>query len=127
MTDLPFRSATRLAQAIRQKEISSLELTDLYIERIEKYDEALNAVVVRCFDQAREAARAADERLGRGQSQGPLHGLPVTIKEAYNLEGTPTTWGVPGLKDTVAASDAETVRRLKAAGAHFLGKTNVPL
>ena len=127
MTDLPFRSATELAQAIRDKEISSLELTDLYIERIEKYDEALNAVVVRCFDRAREAARAADETLGRDQSPRPLHGLPVTIKEAYNLEGTPTTWGVPELKDNMAAGDAETVRRLKAAGAHFLGKTNVPL
>ena len=65
MTDLPFRSATQLAQAIRDKEISSLELTDLYIERIEQYDQAINAVVVRCFDQARTAARAADETLAR--------------------------------------------------------------
>ena len=127
MTDLPFRSATELAQAIRDKEVSSLELTDLYIQRIEKHDEALNAVVVRCFDHAREAARAADETLEHGRSLRPLHGLPVTIKEAYNLEGTTTTWGVPDLKDNVAAGDAETVRRLKAAGAHFLGKTNVPL
>ena len=127
MIDLPFRSATQLAQAIRSKEISSLELTDLYIERIERYDEALNAVVVRCFDKAREAARAADETLAGGGSPRPLHGLPVTIKEAYHLEGTPTTWGVPSFKDNVAVGDADTVRRLKAVGAHFLGKTNVPL
>ncbi len=105
MTDLPFRSATQLAQAIRDREISSLELTDLYIERIQKYDEALNAVVVRCFDQAREAARAADQLLGHGRSLRPLHGLPITVKEAYNLEGAPTTWGVPELRDNVAAGD----------------------
>jgi amidase len=127
MTDLHFQSATRLADAVRRKEIASLELTDLFIERIEKHDEALNAVVVRCFDEAREAARAADEALSRGDSLGPLHGLPVTIKEAYDLKGTATTFGMPPFRDNVAASDAATVRRLKAAGAHFMGKTNVPL
>ena len=126
MSNLPFAPAVELAKAIRRKEVSSLELTDLYIGRIEKYDKALNAVVVRRFDAARDAARAADRALARGESLGPLHGLPVTIKEAYNLEGTPTTWGIPAFKDNVATSDAETVRRMKAAGAHFMGKTNVP-
>ena len=84
-------------------------------------------MVVRCFDQAREAARAADEALAKGESLGPLHGLPISIKEAYDLEGTPTTWGVPLFKDNIAGNDSETASRLKAAGAHYLGKTNVPL
>lgn len=127
MTDVPFRSATELAANIRNKEISSAELTDLYIERIESYDDQVNAMVVRRFDQAREAAKAADNALARGQLLGPLHGVPISIKEAYDLEGTPTTWGEPMLKDNIAAGDAETPTRLQAAGAHYLGKTNVPL
>jgi amidase len=124
---LAFETATQLARRIRAKEISSRELTDLYIRRIEKYDEGLNAVVVRVFEQAREAADAADAALARGEDLGPLHGLPMTIKEAYDLAGTPTTWGLPLLAKNVATTDSESVARYKAAGAHFLGKTNVPL
>ena len=127
MTDVPFLSAGELAAKLRNKEISSLELTDLYIERIDTYDGQINAMVVRCFDQAREAAKAADDALAQGRSLGPLHGVPISTKEAYDLEGTPTTWGVPMLKNNIATADAETVSRLKAAGAHYLGKTNVPL
>lgn len=126
MTDLAFQSAIELAAAIKGKEVSSLELTDLYIERVEKYDGDINAVVVRDFERAREAARAADEALAKGEDLGPLHGLPMTIKEAYDIAGLPTTWGVPEHKDNIATHDAESVRRLKQAGAHFFGKTNVP-
>ncbi len=122
-----FETATELARRIREKEISSRELTDDYIRRIEKYDDVLNAVVVRDFDRALEAADAADAALARGQTLGPLHGVPMTIKEAYDIEGLPTTWGVPQFEKNVASSDAETVKRFKAAGAHFMGKTNVPL
>ena len=71
-------------------------------------------------------ARAADKAHARGESLGPLHGLPITIKESYNLAGTATTWGVPDYAGNIATTDSETVSRLKAAGAHFLGKTNVP-
>jgi amidase len=124
---LAFETATALARRIRDKEISSRELTDYFIGRIEKYDGGVNAVVVRDFERAREAADRADAALARGEIAGPLHGLPMTIKEAYDLEGTPTTWGVPAFKDNIASRDAECVRRLKGAGAHFLGKTNVPL
>ncbi len=127
MTDVPFLSAGELAAKLRNKEISSLELTDLYIDRIESYDDQVNAMVVCCFDEAREAAKAADHALAQGRSLGPLHGLPISIKEAYDLEGLPTTWGVPAFKDNIGAGDAETAKRLKAAGAHYLGKTNVPL
>ncbi|MEJ2089348.1 MAG: amidase family protein [Gammaproteobacteria bacterium] len=124
---LPFSSAVELAGMLRDKRVGSEELTRLYIERIERYDRKLNAIPVRQFDVALEAARAADSALARGRDLGPLHGLPMTIKESYDIAGLPTTWGVPDWKDNVAARDSETVRRLKGAGAHFMGKTNVPL
>ena len=126
MTDA-FESATTLARQIREKKISSRELTDFYIDRIERLDGPINAVVVRDFDRARAAADAADAALAKGQTSGPLHGVPMTIKESYDIAGLPTTWGVPEFKDNIAASDSETVRRFKEAGAHFMGKTNVPL
>lgn len=122
-----YSSAVELARAIRAREVSSLELTELYIERVEKYDSQINAVVVHDFERGREAAVAADEALARGDQVGPLHGVPMTIKEAYNVDGLPTTWGIPDFKDNIATSDADSVQRLKAAGAVFFGKTNVPL
>ena len=124
---LGFRSAMELAALLRSKAISSVELTRYFIERIERFDKTLNAVPVRDFQRAMEAARAADSALARETPVGPLHGLPMTIKESYDIAGLPTTWGVPERKDHVPAEDAVVVRRLKAAGAHFLGKTNVPL
>jgi amidase len=127
VSDYAFASAGALAAAIQNKDISSLELTDLYIERIERFDGEINAVVVRDFERGREAAKAADLALAKGDNRGPLHGLPMTIKEAYDIAGLPTTWGIAAFGDSIATTDAETVRRLKAAGALFIGKTNVPL
>lgn len=127
MTTVAFRSASELADELRRGAVSSAELTAHFIERIERYDSAINAVVVRRFEAARAEARAADRARARGDSLGPLHGLPVTIKESYDLAGTATTWGIPEFAGNVAASDSDTVSRLKAAGAVFLGKTNVPL
>jgi len=124
---LAFESATALAQMINDKEISARELTDYYMDRIERFDGPLNAVPVRDFERARKAADLADQAQTAGRSIGPLHGLPMTIKESYNIAGLPTTFGQPLLKDNVASEDAEVVKRLKAAGAHFLGKTNVPI
>ena len=124
---LGFRPAIDLAKLIRNKEISSLELTRYFIDRIERFDETLNAVVVRDFDRALDAAKNADEALMRGDALGPLHGLPMTIKESFDIEGLPTTWGIPELSDNIARQDADVVRRFKAAGTHFMGKTNVPL
>ncbi len=124
---LAFESATALAQKIRDKQISARELTDYYIDRIERFDGPLNAVPVRDFERARQAADAADQALAAGRELGPLHGLPMTIKESYNIAGLPTTYGRPEMKDNVAGEDSEVVKRLKGAGAHFLGKTNVPI
>jgi amidase len=121
---LAYESATALAARIRSKEIGSRELTELYIRRIEKYDPAVNAVIVRDFERALEAADRAD---AAGEPLGPLHGLPMTIKEAYDIDGLATTWGIPAFAKNIASSDAVSVQRLRQAGAHFLGKTNVPI
>jgi amidase len=118
--------AIELARRIREKEISSLEMTQYFIERIERLDPAINAVVVRDFERAVDAARRADAALARGDVLGPLHGVPMTIKESFDVVGLATTWGAGGYEDNVAHDDAVVVARFRAAGAHFLGKTNVP-
>ena len=127
MTEFAFRSACGLAQALRSGEVSSLELTDYFIARIEKYDGDINAVVVRDFERARDEARIADTELAVGNFRGPLHGVPMTIKESYDIAGLPTTWGYLEFKDNIASSDSLVVERYKDAGAIFLGKTNVPV
>jgi amidase len=127
MLAVPFRSARQLASDIRKRKIGCLELLELYLARVEKYEAALNAVVVRDFAGARRRARAADNALARGQVWGPLHGVPVTVKESYDVAGLPTTWGVPALRDNVAAANAVVVDRLLGAGVVLFGKTNVPL
>ncbi|HEV8142335.1 MAG TPA: amidase [Methylomirabilota bacterium] len=124
MLDLPFRSAKQLAAAIKTKKIGCLELLDLYLERVEKYDGALNAIVVLDFDRARTRAKALDRARG---AKGPLHGVPMTIKESYDVAGLPTTWGVPAYKDRIATKNALVVDRLLDAGTVLFGKTNVPL
>ena len=124
---IAYESANELAQRIRNKEISSRELTELYIHRIERYDDQINAVVVRTFEAARAAADRADSLLAKGESIGPLHGVPMSIKESYIIEGTPATWGIEAFKNNIASTDGLAVQRFKAAGAHFLGKTNVPV
>ncbi len=126
MTDVAFLTALELAAKIRAGEISSTELTRHYINRIERYDGKINAVVVRIFDEALEQAAAADRALADGRDLGPLHGVPMTIKESYVIAGTPSTWGIEAFRNNVAAKDGLSVRRFKDAGAHFLGKTNVP-
>src|SRR5271165_3042415 len=124
-----YRSAGELAESVRKRQVSALELTDQFIARIEALDGDLNAVPVRDFARAREAAKQADAALARGERL-PLLGVPVTIKESYkesyNVAGLPTTWGIPAAKDFVPQEDALAVSRLKAAGAIVLGKTNVP-
>jgi amidase len=127
MLDVPFRTATQLAAAIRRKKIGSLELLDLYLARVGKYNPALNAIVATDVEGARKRARAADRALAKGQVWGPLHGLPMTIKESYNVAGMPTTWGIPALKGNLATRNALAVDRLLAAGVVLFGKTNVPI
>ncbi|GAA4659812.1 amidase [Amycolatopsis dongchuanensis] len=119
-------AAAELLTALRAGDVTSLELTDEAIARIERDDEVLNAICVTDFDRARTAAREADQARARGEDR-PLLGIPVTVKESYNIAGLPTTWGVPRYRDFVPTEDAVPVSRLKAAGAVVLGKTNVPL
>lgn len=118
-------SATQLVQALAERRVSALELADAAIARIEARDGAINAVVVRDFERAREAARAADAALARGERR-PLLGVPMTVKESNNVAGLPTTWGMEHWTGWTADRDAVGIARLKDAGAVILGKTNVP-
>lgn len=127
MDSLAFSDATGLAQKIKKKEISSVELLEHYIARMEKYNPDINAIIVTQLDKARARAAAADAALAKGEDWGPLHGVPMTVKESYNITGLPTTWGNPALKDNIATSDAVACERLQRAGAVIFGKTNVPL
>ncbi|MFF1687751.1 MULTISPECIES: amidase [unclassified Streptomyces] len=121
-----FQTAETLVAALRAGEVTSAELTDEAIARIERDDKAINAICVPDFDRARAAARDADRARAHGEDR-PLLGIPVTVKESYNIAGLPTTWGMPPHRNHMPAEDAVQVSRLKDAGAVVLGKTNVPL
>lgn len=127
MSDIAFKSAMELAQLIKRREIGCLELLEFYLERVQRYNPQLNAIIVLDEERARTRAREADEALARGEDWGALHGVPMTCKESYDVAGLPTTFGVPALKDSIATTDALSIQRLKAAGAIIFGKTNVPL
>ena len=122
---MEYWTAGRLVDELRARRLSASELLEYTIGRIEALDGVLNAVVVRDFDRARAAARSADQALASGDRR-PLLGLPITVKEAFNVAGLPTTWGLPGTDQIPIAEDAVVVARLKAAGAIVIGKTNVP-
>lgn len=124
---LSFASALSLARLVRTRKIGCLELLEHYLARVEKYDPKLNAIVVRDFDAARKRARRLDGQLKRGAALGPLAGVPMTVKESYDLAGHPTTRGLPELKGHRAKRNAAAVDRLLAAGANVFGKTNVPV
>jgi len=126
MTQLPFRSATELAAAIRGKEISSTELVECYLDRIEALNPGLGAVVAVAAERACSEAGEADRRLARGEEVGPLHGLPVTVKDCLETAGMRTTCGAAELARYVPSHDAEAVGRLRRAGAIIAGKTNLP-
>ena len=121
-----FGSATELSAALAAKKVSAVELAQHVIGRIERHDGKVNAICVRDFDRGLEAARAADAARGRGESK-PLLGIPLTVKESYNIGGLPTTWGFPAQKNFVPPEDALSISRVKHAGGVILGKTNVPL
>ncbi|GAA2788239.1 amidase [Kitasatospora paracochleata] len=124
--DWSFRTAEQLAAALRTGEVTSTELTEEAIARIERDDKTINAICVPDFDRARATARAADRARAGGEDR-PLLGIPVTVKESYDIAGLPTTWGMPPHRDHIPVEDAVQVSRLKAAGAVVLGKTNVPV
>src|SRR5579864_535935 len=127
MEERAFASATALAGEIRDRRVGCLELLDFFVERAGRYNPALNAIVAWQVEKARERARAADAALAKGEVWGPLHGVPITVKESFNVAGLPSTWGNPPWKDNTAADNAVLVDRLLAAGAVIYGKTNVPL
>ena len=121
-----YKTVRELATALAAREISARELAEAAIARIESLDIKLNAVCVRDFDRARAAARAADDALATGERR-PLLGIPLLVKESFNVAGLPTTWGLPQHKHFVPTEDALPVARVKTAGGVVLGKTNVPV
>jgi fatty acid amide hydrolase len=123
--DLTKLSASELARRIAQGEVTAIDAVEAHIKRIERVNGKLNAVVVKRYDAARAEARAVDERRARGEVLPPLAGVPVTVKECLDLEGTPSTFGLKARAGILATQDDPYVARLRAAGAIVLGKTNV--
>jgi amidase len=121
-----FATATEMSAALKAKQVSAVELAQDAIAQIEKHDGQVNAVCVRDFARGLDAAKTADAALARGETR-PLLGIPMTVKESFNVAGLPTTWGFPAQKDFVAAEDAVAITRVKDAGGVILGKTNVPI
>jgi amidase len=121
-----FSTAVELSAALAARKVSAVELAQDAIGRIERHDHKINAVCVRDFERGLAAARAADAALARGENK-PLLGIPMTVKQSYNIAGLPTTWGIPAQKDFRPTEDALSITRVKDAGGVILGKTNVPL
>ena len=124
---LPFQTAKQLAAAVRKKKIGCLELLDLYLKRVEAYNPELNAIIATDIEGARKRAKAADRAVKAGKKLGPLHGVPMTIKESFDVTGFPTTYGDPAYKDSIAKTNSLVAQRMIDAGVTLFGKTNVPL
>lgn len=127
MSELAYATAIELAKKIRQREVSSREVLDHLLERVATLDTRINSVVTIDAKRARAEADAADTALARGEIRGPLHGVPMTIKDSFQTAGMRTTSGAPELADFVPQEDAWPVARLRAAGAIIFGKTNLPI
>jgi amidase len=126
VSELWRKGAVELAAMIRDREVSSREVVQAHLDRIEAVNPALNAIVRLLPDEALAAADAADRAVADGAALGPLHGVPCTVKENIDLAGTPTTQAIPALAEAIASDDAPQVERLRAAGAIPLGRTNLP-
>jgi amidase len=124
--NLTRKSARELARLIHTRAVSPVEVLDAYLKVIEALNPKLNAIVTLVADQARHRARAAETAVVKGEPLGPMHGLPIGVKDVTTTAGIRTTFASPLFKDYVPAEDAEAVRRLKAAGAIVLAKTNTP-
>ena len=123
----PFATAAETAAAVRNKTISARELVELTFQRIDALNPALNAIVGDLRAPALSRAAEADKALTEGRVLGPLHGVPITIKESFAYRGTPNTWGLPDLAHAVSPRTAVAIERLESAGAIVVGKTNVPV
>ena len=126
MSEIIFRSAKSISEGIRAREFSAVEVVEAHLARIDQVNGALNAVVRFASERARDEARRADDALARGRNLGPLHGVPITLKDSIDTEGVVTTGGTLGRADFVPDRDSTVAARLRAAGAILLGKTNTP-
>ena len=124
-SELPFLSVAELGRLIRSREVSPVEATEAYLERIDRIDGQLNSYITVCHDEARQAAREAEQAIAAGQYRGPLHGIPVAVKDQFDTAGIRTTYGSALEWDHVPTSDAVVVAKLKEAGAVLLGKLNL--
>src|SRR6478672_6086021 len=127
LSAFPFGSAGQLARAVRTGKVSAVELLRAYLDRIDRLNPNINAIVVDDRERALKDARAADRLLAKGGKVGRLHGVPMTVKESFNIPGQPTTFGNPAFAANMASIDAVVVERLRAAGAVVSGKTNVTI
>ena len=109
-------TAVQLAKKVRDKEVGCVELLEYFLDRCRRYNESVNAIIAWNTEAARIRAEAADVALEKGDIWGPLHGVPMTIKESYDVSGLPTTWGVPEYKSHVAQTNAVVVDRMLKAG-----------
>lgn len=126
MNEVIFDSVSEIARRIRDREISAVEVIEMHLARIDEVNPSLNAVVTRCDDMALERAKEADAALANGRTVGPLHGVPLTIKDAFDTAGVRSTGGTKGRADYIPSTNATAVERLLAAGAILIGKTNTP-
>ena len=124
--NIVFATASQLAQMIREKEVSAVEVLSAYLEQIDKHNSKINAIVTLDAEEAQKRAKQADEALARGENWGALHGVPITVKDIIETAGLLTTAGYPPLKDHIPSEDATTVARMRAAGAIIFAKTNTP-
>src|SRR6202158_4804986 len=127
MSELAYSSAVAIARKIRERELSSREAVDYFLARVEALDKPINSVVTIGAERARDEADAADAALVRGEMRGPLHGVPMTIKDSFQTAGMRTTSGAPELAQLTPEEDAWPVARLREAGAIIFGKTNAPI
>jgi hypothetical protein len=125
--DLAFLPAHRLSALIKARKLTSVRLTDIYLERLERLNPTLNCVVTLMKDSARAEAARADAEIAAGRYRGPLHGLPYGIKDLFTTRGVPTTWGAKDFEDRIIDEDAEIVVRLREAGAVLLAKLSTGL
>ncbi|CAN0585231.1 unnamed protein product, partial [Ectocarpus sp. 12 AP-2014] len=122
MQEIAFLDATSLVARLKSKEISSRELLEHYLSRVDRINPDINAIICMQVEKARARADEADAALARGEDWGPLHGLPMTVKESFDITGLPTTWGDPLLRENIANSNAVACQRLQNAGAIIFGK-----
>ncbi|MDB5413521.1 MAG: amidase [Rubritepida sp.] len=125
--NLAFLPAWALLQKLRRRDITARALLEFHLERVQRHNPTLNAVIHLDAPRARAAADRADAALARGEWLGPLHGLPMTVKDTNNVAGWPATWGDPALRDNIPTESAVIMQRLEAAGAVLFGKTNIPI